>query len=203
MDAFDRLGFPKEVDPYSDFTFGRYDGKHVFKLNGTKVILLNRCPAAKLSLQVTACGDQILLNCPYRREEYHEGYEYSMVYGCPHMVDGSYCCYTTQDLDKYLEQKGAKEFMEKNGIKDARRMPDGVMIAVDDVVEVSLGYVNNSLYEKLTSKTFVARIVRFETNYIVLDMSTQFNAKVIEVKYDDLCKISLVRPEEKADANSN
>jgi hypothetical protein len=89
--------------------------------------------------------------------------------------------------------------MEKNEIKEARRTPDGNCVAVDDIVEVSVGYVGGqSLYDKVGRRnTFKARIVSFESGSIVFDLSTSFRSNQVGINYSTIKAMRPLTEEEK------
>jgi hypothetical protein len=185
------------------------DGKTIFIYRGHKVVLLYQCPKSTLRLDYSKSVDEFFVDCPYRESDYRHHQPGDMIYdtvnGCPYgsHFGGGYTCYTIQKLEDYLKGREVKDEMEKNGIKDARRMPDGLMVAADDIVTISIGYVHSELYSRLSSKTFTARIVRFESNVIVLDLSERYQANIIELKYGDINQITLPTKEAETDANFN
>ena len=89
--------------------------------------------------------------------------------------------------------------MDKTEIKEARRTPDGNCVAIDDIVEVSVGYIGGQgLYDKVGRRnTFKARIVSFESECIVFDLSTAFRSNQVDINYGTIKAMRPLTEEEK------
>ena len=81
---------------------------------------------------------------------------------------------------------------------EARRFGE-VSVAVNDIVEkeLSQAYKENALYKYLGSKRKITgRIVSFEENCIVLDVSAAYQSKQVDICYDRIVDIKDVTKEE-------
>lgn len=119
-------------------------------------------------------------------------------------------CYATQTTEMYIQDHhvikvNGKEvrIMDMKEIKEARRTADGNCVAIDDIVDVKVGYINDhTTREALNNlKSFTGRIISFENKAIVFDLSTQYRSKQVDINYTEL--ISMCVHEEKKDANCN
>ena len=107
-------------------------------------------------------------------------------------------CYDNQEHGIQAMTKEVNN-MEKTEIKEARRTPDGNCVAVDDIVEVSVGYIGGQgLYDKVGRRnTFKARIVSFESECIVFDLSTSFRSNQVDINYSTIKAMRPLTEEEK------
>ncbi len=155
--------------------------------------------------------------CPYFAEYtkylneypyYTTGKQYCQCPGKSHISDK--ICYATQTTEMYIQDHhvinlNGKEvrIMDLKSIKEARRTPDGNCVAVDDIVDVKLGYISKSLVHDIVKSncSFTGRISSFESNVIVFDLSTLYRASSVDLYYTDI--ISMKVHEEKQDANCN
>jgi hypothetical protein len=76
---------------------------------------------------------------------------------------------------------------------EARRMPNGVYIAIGDIVTVSIGYAKGEC-----NKIFEGSVARFSSKCIVLDISERFKSSQVELQYASIMNIT--RVEEKPEA---
>lgn len=149
------------------------------------------------------------LQCPYKNDEPSLCLDgRTTEYNCPIDIRTSQkgcVCYMLQTVEAYnigqhkfmLNGKEVK-VMELKAVKEARRMPDGNCVAVDDIVEVKVGYVGNGLYQKLNCRNiFTARIVSFNEDHILFDLSETYRASTIEVNYSAIQSISLLEEKKK------
>lgn len=162
---------------YYEYPGRRIDVGQTIKSKYGPVVLLYLCPHALL----TERG----FYCPYK-----DGTN-----KCNNISTTDRCdiCYTVQELEYYNKEHGTHTVFEKESnilntteIKEARRMPTGNCVSVDDIVEVTVCYIGgDSLYVKLGRRnTFKARVVSFEDDLIVLDLSTPYNSNQVYIPYN-------------------
>ncbi len=128
---------------------------------------------------------------------------YMPVYNCPSDVKRTITgiiCYTTQTTERYIQDHhtislNGKEvrIMDLGMIKEARRTPDGNCVAVDDIVDVKVNYINNCVTRKLlnNASTFTARISGFEDTTVIFDLSEKYKASSVDLYYTDIVSMHI------------
>ena len=117
-----------------------------------------------------------------------------------------FICYATQTTERYIQAHhvinlNGKEvrIMDMDKVIEARRTPDGNCVAVNDIVEVKVSYINDQEIRKKLHmlSSFIGRIVSFDENNIVFDLSTTYNAVSLELRYTEIQTIKLCEEQKK------
>lgn len=184
-----------KVQSMTDKYGKRIDVGQTFKASNGPVVLKYLCPYAILM--------EHKFYCPFKEEDVRKP---SLCPMCRSVVNGTTgVCYTVQELVYFNQEHGIQNIlckevkeMDKSEIKEARKTPDGNCVTVDDIVEVSLGYMGKQdIYDKLGRRNiFQARIVSFESDCIVFDLSTPFKSNQVDAHYNDIKKMRTLSKEE-------
>lgn len=78
--------------------------------------------------------------------------------------------------------------MKVTDIKNARNF-NGTVVSVDDIVTITVDYVDASLYNEISGRRFVGRVQALADDGLQLDCSKVFRSNVQTIYYQKIVKI--------------